>query len=333
MNDDVDRLEQIWLHLMEPVQETYSLNRLHLDALVHYTSFEGFQGIVESNEFWFSPVSAMNDIEEVRRGKRFIVENASAGRKAASSLFAIQRIDPELWQAMSNEFDARLDWDAKNTFISCWSECNPNYYTHDDLTMWRGYGNDGNGVAFVVNPDMFLLNRGYASEIIACPVSYETEAQFAARAANFFRAFAVNLLSLSSEERDNYRELVIQAFAEICFYLAISHKHTGFSREREWRFVWRRNPILDTDELEKFVLTKSSPSGMLERLCLPLLDNPGFAEGTLDLRKLISRIMVGPAQDMEASERALNNLLRKNGFDLSFTTVERSSIPYRAHAL
>ena len=333
MNDNVNQLERIWLHLMEPVQETYTTRRPNLSALVHYTSFEGFQGIVESNQFWFSPVSAMNDIEEVRRGKKFIVENAAAGRKAASSLFAIQQVDSELWQAMTSEFDARLDWDAKNTFISCWSECHPEFGTHDDLTMWRGYGNDGNGVAIVVNPDMFLLNQGYAAEVIACPVSYESEDQFAARAANFFRAFAVNLLSLTDEERNTFRALIIHAFAELCFYLAISHKHTGFEREKEWRFVWRRNPVLEFDDLEQYVLTQSSPRGMVERLCLPLSGTPDFAPTSLDLRALISRVMVGPAFDMGSSERALINLLKRNGFDLTKMFVERSAIPYRARAL
>lgn len=135
--------------------------------------------------------------------------------------------------------------------------------------MWRGYASDGNGVAIVISALSLGLSDAFRSEIVACPVFYETPVEFSQRA---FRAFELfdQALTRYASEASLYPDLVVNAFVDLCFYLAVTHKHPGFASEREWRFAWRRHLADPADGFHAYLKPTLSDGDLIERFCFPI---------------------------------------------------------------
>jgi hypothetical protein len=115
--------------------------------LAHYTSIQALEAILRSNEVWFSNPLFMNDIEEVRFGinvgaNLFLTSTeleSACGNKERFNLLRSKFI--QYYDAFVNEY-------VIDTYIFCLSE-----HVKDDtdglLSMWRGYGGNGSGVAIV----------------------------------------------------------------------------------------------------------------------------------------------------------------------------------------
>ena len=249
----------------------------------------------------------------------------NSNERAGRALQAIRQQFPDFFGQLDRDFTRRLAADRDHTFISCWSECDELARTHDDLTMWRAYGGDGNGVAIVVDPASFLGDDGAPNAILACPVYYEDERSFLARAANYFQAFAINYMFMAADERDAYPDLCVEAFSELCFYLAVTHKHPAFASEKEWRFVWRRSPGSEPD-MEKLVKPCTTPQGLFEKLCLPL--DGTYTNSSINL-SVVRSVMIGPCEDAQAKERAVRNLFGAAGLNEGEFLIGHSEIPYR----
>lgn len=80
MNDPTDDL---WDALTAFEDESFASRASNLRHLVHYTSFAALKGIVENREIWFSSASAMNDIDEITRGKTLLQEMTADGQTSA----------------------------------------------------------------------------------------------------------------------------------------------------------------------------------------------------------------------------------------------------------
>lgn len=321
--------DNVWDSLTSPTHAGFLERADELKGLVHYTTFPTLQGLITNNELWFSPIATMNDFAEVSAGKHLLERLSVANGPLSNPINQIREFDAELWQKFNEAYQHSTADDLCNTFVSCWSSCDPNDASHDNLTMWRGYAAEGNGVAIVIDPLQLSLDVDFRSDIITRPVFYESEAEFAVRAQKQITHFFDRLQRLSSEQIARHEFHVVQAFVEICFDLAITHKHPGFAAEREWRFIWRRHRS-DDEFLQSCVKPQNTARGMLEYLCLPLKKNPSLGPTEFILSKLVDEIMVGPTDDAFMKSQAVKSLLRHNGFDPSSTKVSISQIPYRA---
>jgi hypothetical protein len=297
-----------------------------LRHLVHYTNFATLKGIIENEEIWFSSASMMNDLDEIARGKELIQELSAEGQPLHSVVCQIRDHNGDLWQGANKAFVDHLLPDFFHTYLSCWSECDLEAKSHDDLTMWRGYAGNGNGVAIVVDALALGLNDAFRSEIIACPVFYETRAEFAARAETYLNSFRDALLEHEGKTA-GHEYLVADAFGELCFYLAVTHKHPGFRAEKEWRFAWRKHR---DNGLGKYLRPVVIDQNLIERFCFPIRTDPLVSPHNLDVQTLIASIMVGPCDDAYLKSGATTALLRAKGFPRANTLVEVSTIPFRA---
>ncbi|MFN7039270.1 MAG: AAA family ATPase, partial [Alphaproteobacteria bacterium] len=133
--------------------------------------------------------------------------------------------------------------DPYDSFISCWSETNADSNQHDNLTMWRSYAADGNGVAIVLDLNPMQLGSIDLGDIAFWPVFYESDEGLITRCETAFNQLADVLDSLSPEERNASPHIFSHAFNELIYFLAASHKHLAFAPEREWRFIWRREKV------------------------------------------------------------------------------------------
>src|SRR5437763_1032921 len=118
-----------------------------LPLLAHYTSIGTLERIAQTGEIWFSNPLYMNDVDELRYGMNLgihAVRSHAGLREACPPAHYNKLLDAfdELYSAFDNE-------SAFDVYVFSCSE-------HDDeigddglLSMWRGYGGDGNGVAIV----------------------------------------------------------------------------------------------------------------------------------------------------------------------------------------
>ena len=126
----------VWDRLISPIESSRIAKKSELKDLVHYTNYSALEGIVQARNIWFSLVSEMNDTSEIIAGKEIIESLGDDGNPASAPFLAIREHDPQTWGLMSDVFRHRKNWDHKNTFVSCWSNCNTEYGSHDDLMMW-----------------------------------------------------------------------------------------------------------------------------------------------------------------------------------------------------
>lgn len=321
--------DQVWDQLTHPTQVGFLERASELLRLIHYTTFPTLEGIVSNRELWFSPIAMMNDFAEVTGGKQLLERLSRRGGPLHPVMEEIKAFDQSLWEKFNAAYQNTASSDLYDTFVSCWSAPDPVTLNHDNLTMWRGYASEGNGVAIVIDPVQLSLDEDFRSSIITRPVFYETEKKFAERADKRMRHFLKNLRRLDRDLIKRHEFHVVQAFAELCFNLAITHKHEGFSAEREWRFIWRRHRS-DDAYLDSCVKPRNTARGMLEYLCLPLKTNPSLGPSDFDLSKIVVEVMVGPTDDAVLKSQAVRSLLKQNGFDLGATKVTISQIPYRS---
>jgi len=73
------REDEIAGQLVSSIEMERQLRAQHLATLVNFTDFAALENIVNAKEIWFSPVSAMNDFEEVTAGKNLIMRGADVG--------------------------------------------------------------------------------------------------------------------------------------------------------------------------------------------------------------------------------------------------------------
>lgn len=334
MSEDITSGQNLWAELIAPIDNYYSRHRTQFTHLAHYCSFASLEGIIQNKELWFSPVALMNDYKEVSTGQRILIDEFKDGGKLSDLITPLKENFQETLQALDEEFQRRIESDWAESFISCWSMIRPDnediYHPCDNLTMWRGYASEGNGVCIIANPtEISPVENAHRSEIIAVPVFYETRSDFVERARGALSHYFNHLSTLSDEMRSQWKWLISSAFGEICFVLAITHKHQGFDAEREWRFIWRRAHNLNGEGLERHVKPKLNASGLFERFCLPLCNDPEITPGSLEPENFITGILIGPCDQQYFKKRAVVNLLRSNGFEDAESIVRVSGIPFR----
>lgn len=328
MTDD-EEAEIVWDALTQPAQLTF-LERMHeLTGLVHYTDFSALEGIVRNREVWFSSVMAMNDFDEVVRGKQLLEEMSLEGGPLHDIIKTIFNYDEEIGRLFNSSYRDHIEGDLFETFVSCWSTCDPKQREHDNLTMWRGYASEGNGVAIVIDPLALGLDKLFDSHIIICPVFYETVEEFADRAKRLLTLFHDKVLEVGVDLIRKHSGFAAGAFAEVCFYLAITHKHPQFRQEKEWRFVWR-NHKEPNERRKNFLQSKIVRRGLYEFFCFPIETDLELAPVEMSIHSLIQEVMVGPTDDSYLKSRAVRTLLSKHGFDVTRTHTTISEIPFRS---
>lgn len=106
------------------------------DIVYHYCTLQGFLGIIQNASLWMSDISKSNDDVEciyVRNQiKQRIEQEIEADTKAMHA-----------WE-IGYEINSDMH-DAMLTYVACFSE------KEDCLSQWRGYADDGKGMAIGFN--------------------------------------------------------------------------------------------------------------------------------------------------------------------------------------
>jgi len=291
--------------------------------LAHYTSVYVLEKIAQHEEIWLSNPLYMNDIEEVRFG---INEGLAAFNNNPAIASALQNEkDVEYFQQCLaycfQNFDQQHVFD---TYILCLSE-------HDRsdedglLSMWRGYGDGGKGVALVF--DGGNMSDVPSSPLIFAKVTYATTAE---RHAWFFRKaeqFAGLIVT------NNIRQQEIAWATETLFarlrVFSLFTKHTGFAEEREWRIAYlpERDPSGLLKEFRSYCI---GHRGVEPKLKLPIRPLEGATDPGVSLDALLHTVLLGPSLQAPLVVYSVKRMLELLNRHSMSNKVKASRIPFRA---
>lgn len=288
--------------------------------LAHYTSIDNFDRIVEGQELWFANPLKMNDSEELLFGMN---QGAAEFRKNEALIKACG--SKEVFTRLLEIFDHHLNHFDENhvldTYILCFSEHDADDYD-GVLSMWRGYGANGNGIAFVIDTKNIEPNEN--SPIVISPVHYATTEE----RTDWIKQKTDQLAEIISmvDKTDETLNAVAWYWLERLKVFSLFTKHKGFEEEKEWRFVYLNDR--DTDKkFEPMFGCHVSDKGVEPKLKLKLDQIPDAPP--LMLETLVNRIILGPTAASEFSKRSLDRLLKLKEEHSLAEKIHASSIPYR----
>src|SRR5258708_9389243 len=256
--------------------------------LAHYTSVAVLEAILQKNEVWFSNPLFMNDIEEVRFGMT-TGGNLFLASPESESACRSQKRNAMLKAGFSYWYGKFANDHLLDLYVFCLSE-HAKEDTDGLLSMWRGYGGNGNGAAIVFDTAKIAAQED--SPIIIANVHYGTgEARkdwLRERVAQF-----ADILARSDISDDKLHLAAFYFFYRLKLF-SIFTKHQGFSEENEWRVVYMR----DRDEAKVFdnmFSYRVGPRGVEPKLKLRIEAIPGLPGSNLSLSELVERIILGPS--------------------------------------
>ena len=294
--------------------------------LAHYTSIQTLEKIVTSNEIWFSNPMLMNDREELRfginEGDRLFHDHTVL-REACGS----EKRYLELYAAFDFYYD-KLDLKhALDIYAFCLSEHDIGE-TDGILSMWRGYGGNGNGAAIVL--DTSKLTPIHGSPLIFAQVHYLSSED--RRSWIDAKIHELAEIIRAHEIPDDKLYLAAYAFFERLKAFALFTKHPGFKEEREWRIVYFR----ERDEqklLDPMLHYAVGDKGIEPKLKFKIAPLDGATGEDLSLETLVDHIILGPSAASNLAVHGIRRMLEKLGQVELAKKLVASSTPFRAGSM
>lgn len=210
-------------------------------TLYHYCSLQTFQKIMENKSIWLSDVSKSNDSKELAWIKsecqhylmKSWIEYLEA-KKANNSFLSVSTKDFE-------EFNKALELIKENDASKCWVFCLSE--KKDDLGQWRGYADDGQGVAIGFQSDLFKLIEKIAYIADKDEELYFRKVKYSQKD---IKAFLYDYAGLREINEDLSSEEVLEIYKKVAvltIWNAPFFKNEKFKDEKEWRVAYSTNML------------------------------------------------------------------------------------------
>jgi len=276
-----------------------------------------------NNEVWLSNPLFMNDMEEVGFGINTGANLFLSSPEIESACGSKQRFDTlkATFNYWYNEFSRNH---VLETYVFCLSQ-----HTKEDtdglLSMWRGYGSNGNGAAIVFDTAKFAARE--ESPLIIANVHYGTTEE----RINWLRERIAQFAEILGKSNipDDKLSIGSYYFFQRLKLFAIFTKHRGFKEENEWRVVYMR----DRDKgkiFDKMFSYWVGPRGVEPKLKLKIEAIPGLPETDVNLSKIVERIILGPSLSSPLARGTIGKMLETLGQSDLKDRIIASTIPFRA---
>jgi hypothetical protein len=295
--------------------------------LAHYTTIKGAEAIIANNQLWFSNPLFMNDIDELTFG-------VDAANKVISSAFEVTKpfADKDIEAAFFNAYrtyDRVFAEDlALDVYVFCLSQHDPKDFD-GTLSMWRGYGALGDGVAIVFDtgPLVDSEDPAAASVLFAAPIFYGDEQQRMALMVGLVQEF-IDILKAHPPTKDVVHEAAFHLHHCVVVQ-SLLMKHLCFQEEREWRLIYMKH-VDDEAELHDDIGYHIGEDGFAQpKFKFRVRPVKGMGRDTLDLRDVIERFIVGPAVAGPASLATFRRIVEQRLGPEFAKKVVGSTIPFR----
>jgi hypothetical protein len=301
-----------WLHRHARAPEP-------VPPLFHYTGAPAIRGILQSDSIWASGAQYMNDWMEVvygydiiMTGLRELVEKRKLARRSRAVFKDVLRM-------MESPDSPFID-----AYFAAFCE------KGNLLSQWRAYaGTQGFAVEFhplVIKGELTLTTKAPARNLRLAKVEYDPARQ------------QENFRGLIEELTDNIEQAKVGSPTEaapstlveftrmVLSSWAATVKHPGFAEEQEWRVIFQ--PLITEEEkylsTSEFVVRLEGPEFVTHVEFIPDKQVLGKHGHKLPIRSIVC----GPNVDMRSAKRAVEILLRNNGYE--GVEIRKSEIPARA---
>jgi len=317
-----DEIHQIFEPLWEDVnlEDNFPTKR---PLLAHYTSIGTLESILRTDEVWFSNPLYMNDLDEVKFG---VIEGVNAFRKSIE----IKQACPSAahYEALAGSFEACFSlFDQEHvfdTYVFCLAEHRPE--RRDGLlSMWRGYGGNGQGAALVVDSSKFEYLQGVVPLVIS-KVTYASTNDRLKWIDDKMKHLA-QLIQKNNLPPEKLGIPAYQLFERIKLF-ALFTKHDGFSDEQEWRiaFLKERDINKKFDGMFHYAVGKN---GIEPKLKFKVAPVEGYTSNDLSLEKIVDSIILGPMLSSPMAINSVKRMLETIGKKSLADRVIASSTPFR----
>ena len=320
-----DSTDQDFIGLFSSIFEQFGQTG-HLGSqpplLAHYTSIRNIESILSTDEVWFSNPLLMNDLQEMRfglnQGSR-LFSNAEFLKKAAGTDARAEILQKAFWSYYQN-FDGQ---DAFDTYVFCLSE-HDRSNTDGLLSMWRGYGQKGNGACLVFDAAKPTLIP--ESPLLIAKVSYGSDEDRLSQLQELLDQWAQILVKAALPDDKLYLASHC-AFSAIKLF-ALTTKHKGFSEEAEWRVIY--HPERDRPgALRDFFGYSIGEGGVEPKLKYPIGYIANVSAPDLALDRLLHKIILGPSLSSPLAKRSVQRMLEKIKKGHFVDRLHTSGIPLR----
>ena len=188
-----------------------------IKTVYYYCSVETLLNILRNNQIYASDPLKMNDRDELLWFTKTF-SDIKGNDELAHGIGYNVSIDKIAEQLINEGQD--------NLFVTCFSELD------DDLSQWRGYGDDGQGVAIGFDIDSFVDSYDYAYEyevIYGSPTPQENLEYFS------------DFIGVCDAEYDNVdRNNLQSAFFNLMILYMARYKNHTFKAEKEIRLMFEK---------------------------------------------------------------------------------------------
>jgi hypothetical protein len=290
--------------------------------LFHYTGAHGIRGILNSDSIWASGAQHMNDWMEVVYGYNMMMgtlrELVAEGKFPERS----QEVFKHLLRVMQQPDSPFVD-----AYFAAFCE------KGNLLSQWRAYaGTQGFAIELdplVLNGELTLTTKAPARNLRLTKIEYEPSKQ----KKNFLRL--IEELTDTIEEQhapkgwksDRFLNTLVEFVRVVLSSWAATVKHPGFEEEQEWRVIFQ--PLITAEEkyssTQEFVVRVEDYTLITHVEFIPADVLPHGKRGP---KLPIKSITCGPNVSMRSTMRALEILLRNNGYEN--VEIKKSEIPARS---
>ncbi|MBW9117019.1 DUF2971 domain-containing protein [Rhizobium cauense] len=267
--------------------------------LFHYTTLQGFLGIISSKVIWATNIHYLNDSEEFAYGLAYLRTEAEARVETA----------PSGHQAILLRVASLVDF-FKQGYVYTAS------FAEDDdlLSQWRGYGAGGGVCLGFVVSDLQKIAQRSGFRLIKC--IYE-QSQKAALAREFLDQSLATLDPVASMDDGTVEEFANQIVTRYQ-QLACAFKDPSFREECEWRIISKFVPVDHPSVKVRGTSTMLVPYFEVD------LELGEDGQGRTSIG--VDTLVVGPSLQKERILQAASIASR----NLTVETARPSDIPYRS---
>lgn len=318
-------------------------------TLWHYTSVQGFHGIVESGSIYATDVRFLNDTDEFVHARKVANKLVANAREYGPAFYPLRyNLNWVVDQIFGSDF---LNPDSAQIFVASFTA------SEDDLSQWRGYSHSSTGVSIGFDLRPFRPPVESDTAVLLAPCVYddqqkenliqvalnyfvkETEGrwvdvaqallqQYASSGAkpDLSRIASVTTAVFSDPQYINQLKVGFSEAKKRIVALSGLLKHRAFHHEDEWRLVLPISPGKDKTNLAHPVQYRSHGAASVPYIAFPLgvYDLP--PEGTQPSPVLpINDVMLGPGASEEARSAA-GDLLQSHAINIE---PRMSDVPYR----
>jgi hypothetical protein len=320
------------------------------EKLWHYTSVQGFQGIIGSGNIYATDVRFLNDSEEFIHARKVADDLVRETPELGDLYFPLRNtLEWALELIFGSDF---LDPNSAQIFVASFSD------SEDDLSQWRGYSHGTYGISIAFDLRMFRPPAESDSAVTLAPCVYDDDEKknLIRRALQYFvKESQIKWTDVIQEflrkhrsgetkpELDQIMNLTNAAFSgqeyqtqlktglvearKRIIRLAGLLKHRAFHHEKEWRLVLPISPNKDKTNLAHPMRFRSTNGSLIPHIEFPLgvttIPQSTGASPTFVLP--INDVLLGPGTS-DGAKSAAQAFLESRSVKL---IPRHSDVPYR----